>query len=388
MDITGKLPKQIVDKLNSLNIIVEDVQIAGDDIDIILTDSSETKSNLYAVYTGDNRWEVSSLDDAGNFLPEIEEGDIITTDLIIKLFINKINSSLILSFNPLGKVKYGLQDIGKKVGKVAKKVKDWATDEMYADEAEDWIRHNGPFERTYTDPRDGKSRTKKDFNAREVNLGKLESLGKQGHYKALSGNPSTKDFQVWHLYKNGNKIRCLDVKTGLQAEEAQWVYDNNIPSDWTEADWNQNADTNNVQEGKTEEQKDTENKEQTQEGKTEEQKKPDMNDTTFTDEDWDNVTDEIQSSKEKNNHNGDNVTGCIEGTNVVLASVEPKRIQYAIEVTEEGLHGPVRVLATEWKGMHLGFIPIYRDTEEECQKLIDEGKPGWYKEPKIVKVER
>lgn len=258
MNIFGKMPRQLYESLKRLNVIVNDIQVSGDDIDIVF-DSNGTSTLLYAIYVGNGKWLIDELEDDLNIFPTLQEGDTIGLDAVTKQFVNSINSSLILSFNPLGRVKYGIKDKIDKVKDVGRKVVDWATDKLYAEDAEKWLRANGPYRRTFTDKRDGKPRIKKDYSAGSINVGKLESLGKQGHYKVLSGNPDTQDFQVWHLYKNGNKIRCLDVKTGLQAQEAQWVYDNNIPKSWSEADWNPSGEipekANKIEIGETEEQK-------------------------------------------------------------------------------------------------------------------------------------
>lgn len=351
MTITGKLPRIIVDTLGKLGIVVDDIITGGDDIDVTIEDTS-----LMGTFIGNGKWEVTELDDVSNLFPELDEGDVISSDLFTKLLSNKINSSLILSFNPLGRVKYGIKEVGKNIADVGRKVADWATDKLYAEDAEKWIRGNGPYRRTFTDARDGKTRTKKDYNAGRVNVGKIESLGKMGHYKVLSGNPATQDFQVWHLYKNGNKIRCLDVKTGLKPQEAQWVYDNNIPNSWNEADWNPEGEipekASKIEVGETQEQKNqteetTEennvedgvdsNESEKEESQTEEVPEDDnldewvkqyysdkdkdvdilMNSLILSEED--NVTE--TKPKKKSKYNGCNVTGTVEadGT-VVMAS--------------------------------------------------------------------
>ena len=328
IDVTGKLPKSIIDNLEKLDVIVDDVQIAGDDIDITLT-KDNLKTYLYGVYIGDNKWNVEEIDDNANLFPEVEEGDVVSADLITKLFTNIITSSLILSFNPLGKIKYGIKDVAGKVADVAKSVGRWATDTMTAQEAEDFLRTKGPFKYSYVDPRDNRKTTAK-FNASGINLGKLEYLGKMGHFKALTGNPGTQDFQVWHLYKNGNKLRVLDLKPGLEEKEAVWVYDNNIPQTWTEADWNPDVqEESNVTENQTEESNVTEG--QTEENQTEESNVTEGKNASenanedFEDDDeiWETQLENIQSSVEtnviegkqkKSKYNGCNVTGCEDGT--------------------------------------------------------------------------
>ena len=241
MTITGTIPSAIAAFLKTEDESLNGIEIKGNDIDTVLVDNGGY-TELYAIGMGNGTYEIIEIEDNLNLLPEYDVGDVISNDVLKKIFATAINSSLILSFNPLGRVKYGIREVGKNIADVGRKVADWATDKLYAEDAEKWIRGNGPYRRTFTDARDGKTRTKKDYNAGRVNVGKIESLGKMGHYKVLSGNPATQDFQVWHLYKNGNKIRCLDVKTGLKPQEAQWVYDNNIPNSWSEADWNPEGD--------------------------------------------------------------------------------------------------------------------------------------------------
>ncbi len=237
IDVTGKIPLVLKNKLESVGVIVDGLIVGGNDINLTFN-TKGADTNVAATFVGNGKWVLDELEDNANLFPEYDEGDSVSADMFTKLFINSINSGLILSFNPLGRVKYGLREVGKNIKDVGTKVVDWVADRLYAEDAEKWIRGHGPYRRTFTDSRDGKTRTKKDYNAGSINVGKIENLNGQGHYKVLTGNPQTQDFQVWHLYKNGNQIRCLDVKTGLQAQEAQWVYDNNIPDSWSESDWN------------------------------------------------------------------------------------------------------------------------------------------------------
>ncbi len=239
IEITGKIPLVLKNKLESAGVLVDGLITGGNNINVTLN-SKGTETTVEATFVGNGKWVVDSLDDAANLFPEIEEGDSVSADMFTKLFMNSINSGLILSFNPLGEVKYGIKDKIDNLKEKAQKVKDWANNTLYAEDAEKWIRGNGPYRRTFTDARDGQTRTKKDYSAGRINVGKIQQLNDEGkgHYKVLTGNPATQDFQVWHLYKNGNKIRCVDLKTGLKPQEAEWVYDNNIPDNWSEADWN------------------------------------------------------------------------------------------------------------------------------------------------------
>ena len=270
MTITGTIPNVIASLLKKENQSLNGIEIKGNDIDVVLVDDG-IYTELYAIGMGNGTFEIIELEDNLNLLPEYDVGDVVSNDVLRKLFYTVINSSLILSFNPLGEVKYGIKDKIANLKEKTQKVKDWANNTLYAEDAEKWIRGNGPYRRTFTDARDGQTRTKKDYTASRINVGKIQQLTDEGkgHYKVLSGNPATQDFQVWHLYKNGNKIRCLDVKTGLKAQEAQWVYDNNIPDSWSEADWNPEGEipekASKIEIGETQEQKN-----QTEESQTEE----------------------------------------------------------------------------------------------------------------------
>ena len=297
IEITGKIPLLLKNKLESAGVLVDGLITGGNNINVTLN-SKGVETTVEATFVGNGKWVVDSLDDAANLFPEIEEGDSVSADMFTKLFMNSINSGLILSFNPLGEVKYGIKDKIDNLKEKAQKVKDWANNTLYAEDAEKWIRGNGPYRRTFTDARDGQTRTKKDYSAGRINVGKIQQLNDEGkgHYKVLTGNPATQDFQVWHLYKNGNKIRCLDLKTGLKAQEAQWVYDNNIPDSWSEADWNPEGEipekASKIEIGETQEQKN-----QTEES---------QNDET-TEEDNVTETEESQETNETENEE-DNVT--------------------------------------------------------------------------------
>jgi len=364
IEITGKLPKVIVDTLTKLDVVVSDVQVVGDDIDVFFT-TNGVPTSLYAIYVGDYKWVIDELDDSANLFPTLEEGDTVSADNIAKLFTNAITSSLILSFNPLGRVKYGIKDVAGKVkdtvGKVGKAIGDWATDKVDADQAEKAIRNIGKVRTTYVDKRDGKTKTG-NFKTTNINVGKIEPLDKQGHYKVLTGNPGTQDFQVFHLYRNGNKYRVLDAKTGLKADEAKWVYKNNIPEDYNEEDWKYDGKDDFMKQ-LDEEDNVTETKQnETVEESTEVEQEEESNVEDIGDpEDWwdtdvaamddeDNVT-EIKKQKQrqrvassveedeednvieskplrkKSKYNGMNVTGCVEADGTVALS----SLQYITE---------------------------------------------------------
>lgn len=356
MTITGTIPNVIASLLKKENQSLNGIEIKGNDIDVVLVDDG-IYTELYAIGMGNGTFEIIELEDNLNLLPEYDVGDVVSNDVLRKLFYTVINSSLILSFNPLGEVKYGIKDKIDNLKEKAQNVKDWANNTLYAEDAEKWIRGNGPYRRTFTDARDGQTRTKKDYNAGRINVGKIQQLNDEGkgHYKVLSGNPATQDFQVWHLYKNGNKIRCVDLKTGLKAQEAQWVYDNNIPNSWSEADWNPEGEipekASKIEVGETQEQKNQTEESQTEETTEEdnvEEGEMEQTEESQTEEDddlhefvkdyysgkgdfevleqsfdpfeEDNVIDS-DKKKKKSKYNGCNVTGCVEGDGTVaLAS--------------------------------------------------------------------
>ena len=385
IEITGKIPLILKNKLESAGVLVDGLITGGNNINVTLN-SKGTETTVEATFVGNGKWVVDSLDDNANLFPEIEEGDSVSADMFTKLFMNSINSGLILSFNPLGEIKYGIKDKIDNLKEKKQKMKDWMNNTLYAEDAEKWIRGNGPYRRTFTDARDGQTRTKKDYSAGRINVGKIQQLNDEGkgHYKVLTGNPATQDFQVWHLYKNGNKIRCVDLKTGLKPQEAEWVYDNNIPDSWSEADWNpegeipekaskievqevSQTEENNVNqtEETTEEDNVTETEEVQETNETENEEDnvteiDDMDPDTWFKEDntheavteeEDNVVEEpkkkkkkvaasliksnledsnieednvIESKpKKKSKYNGMNVTGCVEGDGtVVMASID------------------------------------------------------------------
>lgn len=351
MTITGTIPNVIASLLKKENQSLNGIEIKGNDIDVVLVEDG-IYTELYAIGMGNGTFEIIELEDNLNLLPEYDVGDVISNDVLRKLFYTVINSSLILSFNPLGEVKYGIKDKIDNLKEKKQNIKDWMNNTLYAEDAEKWIRRNGPYRRTFTDARDGKTRTKKDYSASRINVGKIQQLNDKGkgHYKVLSGNPATQDFQVWHLYKNGNKIRCLDVKTGLKPQEAQWVYDNNIPDSWSEVDWNPEGEipekASKIEIGETQEQKNQTKESQTEEDNVEEGEMEQTKESQTEDDDLhefvkdyysgkgdfevleqsfdpfeeDNLIDS-DKKKKKSKYNGCNVTGCVEGDgSVALAS--------------------------------------------------------------------
>ena len=229
IEVTGKLPKIIIDTLSNLDVTVSDVQAAGDDIDVIFT-ASGVPVSLYAIYVGNYKWLVDELDDPANLFPNLEEGDTVSADSVAKLFTNAITSSLILSFSPLGRIKYGIKDkidkVRDKVSDIGKKMKDIVD----AEDAEEALHDIGTAKLYYYDDRDEKMKNK-NFDISGVNVGKVKNTGKKGHYKVLTGNPATQDFQVIHLYRNGDQYRVLEGRRGLNQEDAKLMYEKDIKYD-------------------------------------------------------------------------------------------------------------------------------------------------------------
>ena len=407
IEVTGKMPTVIKNKLSNAGILSDGLITGGNDIDLTFN-AKGTETHLAATFVGNGKWVVDEIDDNANLFPQIEEGDSVSVDMITKLFIdsinsglhngydmeydydhydilstlskyadyeqdgldsvgntvykimwkklydeneckdyaegmeeiydinfsedlskmyiskdvpedlfeesNVINSDLILSFNPLGKVKYGLMDVGKAVGRAAKKVgkgiADWAADRLDADQAEQFIRTHGPYRRKYLDTRDNKVKEKKDFNAGSINVGKIEKLPGMGHYKVLTGNPDTQDFQVWHLYRNGAKTRVLDLRTNLQAAEAQWAFDNNIPKSWSPSDW-QNPDGKQQKANEIPLNQVGEEQEQTEEDNVEETTEQEQTEETTQEEN--NVEETQDTTEEVEQEDEDNVMEYSEG---------------------------------------------------------------------------
>ena len=304
INITGNLPKAIVDKLYNLHIMTDGIKTGGSDIDVTVSKNG-TDTHLYAIFIGNGKWEIDEIEDNANLFPQIDKADVITVDFITKLFTNAVTSSLILSFNPLGRVKYGIKDKIDKVKDAAAKVKNWMTDDLSPDDAQAFIRQKGTVPYKQIDKRDGKMR-KRNFASGDVNVGKMEKMEGYkdgGHYKVLTGSPKSGDFQVWELYRNGNQTRVLDLKAGLQPQEALYVYDNNIPDTWTEADWNTNPEEKqaakdiNLEEAEPTKQETVDNTQTVEQNETPVADEASDNTQTVEQEEKFNVEDELASEE-------------------------------------------------------------------------------------------
>ena len=214
MTITGTIPSAIANFLKTENESLNGIEIKGTDIDVILTDKG-TYTELYAIGMGNGSYEIIEIEDNLNLLPEYEESDIISNDVLKKLFSTVINSSLILSFNPLGKIKYGVIDkarnVADKTKKGVNKVKEagkWVADIIEPEDAQNWIRKQKGFER--------------------AKVGMVQRIGgvTGGYYAVLAGNPKDKKFSVWELYRNGNEYRTLKTDFFDNSQEALKAYNN------------------------------------------------------------------------------------------------------------------------------------------------------------------
>ena len=98
MTITGTIPSAIANFLKTEDESLNGIEIKGNDIDVILTDNG-TYTELYGVGMGNGSYEIIEIDDNLNLLPEYEKGDVVSNDVLKKMFTTVINSSLILSFS-------------------------------------------------------------------------------------------------------------------------------------------------------------------------------------------------------------------------------------------------------------------------------------------------
>lgn len=200
----------------------EDLVAKGSDLDIKAAKGGRVTS-LSAIAVGNGKWEIYEMDDAANLFLEYDEGDILSLDVLKKILNQGIDlnqSRQIFSFNLLGKIKYGLKDVGdavdEKAGKIQRglgKIKNWFTDELDKETAENYLRQYYP-----------------GANVGEVAM----TLNQDGKYwKVLFGVPSEKKFYVLTLYKNGNDIRTLDdddypdtpILSYTDGNEAQKAFD-------------------------------------------------------------------------------------------------------------------------------------------------------------------
>lgn len=299
MTITGTIPSAIAAFLNTENKSLDGLEIKANDVDVIFTEHGDF-TELYAIGTGNGSYEIVEIEDNLNLLPEYEVGDIISNDVLKKLFSTVINSSLILSWNPLGKIKYGISDKAKNAAKGVKKgfnkIKEagkFVADIVTIEDAQNWIRKQKGFEK--------------------AKVGKVQRLPgiTGGYYAVLAGNPADKKYSVWKIYRNGNEYRTLARDFYEDPAEALTAYN-------TLARIKENEEP-------------VENEEIHQEEEPEESnvyEQDDNGEWQYTD---DGVAYKISSSaveddktstkkKKKSKYNGLNVTGCVESDgNVALA---------------------------------------------------------------------
>ena len=298
MTITGTIPSAIAAFLKTEDESLSGIEIKGNDIDVILTDKG-TYTELYAIGMGNGSYEIIEVDDNLNLIPEYSEGDVISNDVLKKLFSTVINSSLILSFNPLGKIKYGIVDKARATGKAAQKVGNkikeagkWVADIISPEDAQNWIRKQKGFGR--------------------AKVGKVQRIGglTGGYYAVLAGNPADKKFSVWKLYRNGNEYRTLKTDFFDKGEDALAAY--------------------NKLAGIREEPEETKETEYTETEEVNTQQNEESNVTDISvDDGWQDagdgfkykVTAGLKKKKKKSKYNGCNVTGYEDGTLISPMSV-------------------------------------------------------------------
>ncbi|MBR6401830.1 MAG: hypothetical protein IKS48_00435 [Eubacterium sp.] len=305
MTITGTIPSAIANFLKTEDESLNGIEIKGNDIDVILTDNG-TYTELYGVGMGNGSYEIIEIDDNLNLLPEYEKGDVVSNDVLKKMFTTVINSSLILSFNPLGKIKYGIVDTGKAVARGVKKgvnkVKEagkWVADIISPEDAQNWIRKQKGFER--------------------AKVGKVDRIGglTGGYYAVLAGNPADKQFSVWKLYRNGNEYRTLKTDFFPNSQEALAAYNKLTKADVKDSNQEESEQTNN----EAEEVNQTEEKNTLELGEDGWQYTDDGVAYKIS-QSVDTESSEIQKKeKKKSKYNGCNVSGCVEADgSVALAS--------------------------------------------------------------------
>lgn len=283
MTASGKAPK-VFDSMFDESVILK-----GNDIDLTFDDKG-TETKLYAIRTGDDKWIIDELNDDANLFPEYEEGDEISYDVIKKKI---ISNSYIVSFNPIGKLKYGIKDwYSNKVKAKAKEIKKgidkgvrFFSDKLTPELAQDWLRKNTEF---------------KGIKVGRVARANNDIISRYGdptgkNWLCLSGNPETKEFILFLLYVNGNDIRFMDRWDNLAKDDILEMfksYSTNSDEEETLEQYDEKADHS-------------------------EDRYYSSNDRA---EDADIVLDESQyqvvdSSKrrKKSRYNGCNVTGCEDG---------------------------------------------------------------------------
>lgn len=265
MKITGVIPQIVASDFPELK---ENVIIKGNDIDITISDGGK-ETYLYAIRTGRD-YDIVDLDDNLNILPEYDEGDIIGLDVVKKLFMQSIMSSLIVSFSPLGKIRDAAENVVNKGKNAYKKGKNklnkavkWLIDEIDEEDAQNWIRRYDKYSR--------------------AKVGRVEMISDKlgGTFAALVGNPADKTYSVWIIYRNGNTFKTKTVYSPLSSSEALNTF-NTITGD------------------KLEDDSTTKDKGEWKQGEGFQVKDSDVNQS-------------IKKKKKKSKYNGCNVTGCEDG---------------------------------------------------------------------------
>jgi hypothetical protein len=189
MDISGFLPSILYNDIPHEK--YGNLYAKGSDVDITISNGSSTY--ISGITLGNGSWEIDELDDGLNLFPEYSAGDVISRDVLLKVLMSVSSLSQsrhIFSFNALGKVKYGIQDKTSGIRDKVTKAKQWLTDEITPEIAQDFLQKSYPGSR----------------------IGKIDKYSSKdgGIYKVMFGVPSEKKYYVMCLQRNGNKIRELD----------------------------------------------------------------------------------------------------------------------------------------------------------------------------------
>lgn len=221
VNVTGFVPKIVYDNIPHF----EGLYPKGDNIDITITDEG-TETRLAAITLGNGTWDIDELDDNLNLFPQYGEGDMISLDVLKKTFMKYDNlnqSTNILSFNALGKMKYGIKDTVRKVNDKL----SWFTDDLNEEDALNFIRKHYPGAKMYR------------FDLYKKQDGKI--------YKTLFSSEGR--YYVLCVLRNGNDIRFVDdddyddtpIFSTANVKEALELY-NNYPEESNIIDDPEDAD--------------------------------------------------------------------------------------------------------------------------------------------------
>jgi len=177
--VTGFVPSILYNEMPHYDNLYQ----KGTDINIDINKDGNT-THLSAITLGNGTWDIEELDDNANIFPQYDEGDVISLDVLKKVFMKEVNSSYIYSFNTLGKIKYGIKDTKNKI----KDKLSFFTDDLDEQDALNFIAKYYPGAKMYA------------FDFYKKQDGKI--------YKCLFSSQGK--YYVLCLLRNGNDLRFLD----------------------------------------------------------------------------------------------------------------------------------------------------------------------------------